>query len=630
MMIRAKLNTMSSYKISDEDTIKLDALDNPKVWRVVNGAAELMKPDDILVFTDNPEDLARVRQLAIEHGEEKPLAIDGHTIHYDGYYDQARDKKNTATLLPAGETLSRGLNVVEREAGLKEVLGFMDGSMKGKTMILRFFCLGPTDSRFSISALQVTDSWYVAHSENILYRPGYEQFKRLKDKNDFFYFWHSAGELNERGCTKNVNDRRIYIDPKKGRVFSVNNQYAGNSLACKKLALRLAIWKAAKEGWLTEHQFISAFRPVGGSRKTYISGAYPSGSGKTSTAMLPGSSIIGDDIAYLREGSEGEMRGVNIECGIFGTIRDVNERDDPVIFETITSPKEIIFSNILTTEEGKSFWQGMGKDLIIPKKGHNHSGEWHEGKVDKEGKVVPFSHPNARFTCRISDLNNADDALHDPEGVKIDAILYGGRDSDTCVPVVESLSWEHGVFIGATIESETTSATLGAQGVRKSSPMANIDFLIIPLGKYISNHIAFGQKLKHCPKIFGTNYFLKDAEGKYLNAKLDKKVWLHWIEGRIHGDFDAIKSPIGHLPTYEDLKDLFDKALGKAYHQHEYKEQFAIRIGQYLEKFARMEDIFRDESHMPPEFWEILRQQKKELIALREKTGKDIVSPFEM
>ncbi len=619
---------MAQYAISDEDREKLDALENEKVWSLIREAAELMKPRDIMVFTDDPHELDKVRQLSIQRGEEAPLAMEGHTVHYDSYNDQARDKKNTATLLPKGQTLSRGLNVVERESGLKEVLGFMDNSMKGKTMIVRFFCLGPTDSRFSLCALQVTDSWYVAHSEDILYRPGYEEFKKLKDKDDFFYFWHSAGELDERNCTKNIDKRRIYIDPLEGRVFSVNNQYAGNSLACKKLALRLAIWKAADEGWLAEHLFISAFGPVEGGRKTYFSGAYPSACGKTSTAMLPGGSIVGDDIAYLREGADGEIRGVNIEAGIFGIIRDVNSKDDPVIFETIRNPKELIFSNVLTTPDGKAFWQGMG--LETPKEGFNQAGEWKEGDVDKNNQIIPLSHPNARFTCRIRDLSNADDQLHNPEGVKVDAILYGGRDSDTCVPVAESLSWAHGVFIGATLESETTSATLGQTGVRKSSPMANMDFIIIPLGKYLSNHIAFGNKLKHCPKIYSTNYFLKNHKGKYLNAKLDKKIWLHWAEGRIHGEFEALETPIGFLPKYKDLKGLFKKSLDKDYTQEEYEEQFAIRITQYLKKFDRMEELFKDEPKMPQEFWDVLKEQREGLIALKERAGKDIVSPLEL
>jgi phosphoenolpyruvate carboxykinase (GTP) len=224
---------MSPYKITVEDEKKLDLLNNQKVLNVVKDAIDLMKPDTVLVFNDSQEDVDKVRKLAIDHGEETKLTMEGHTIHYDGYNDQARDKANTATLLPVGQKLSRGLNVKERESGLKEIFGIMDGSMRGKTMIVRFFCLGPEKSRFAIRAMQITDSFYVAHSEDLLYRPGYEEFKRLEDKDDFLYFWHSAGELDGRNTTVNVDKRRIYIDPFENRVLSVNNQYAGNSLACK-------------------------------------------------------------------------------------------------------------------------------------------------------------------------------------------------------------------------------------------------------------------------------------------------------------------------------------------------------------------------------------------------------------
>ena len=617
--------------MSTADLEKLKALNNPKVMDIVNKAIKLMKPEKVIILTDDHEEIENFRELTIQANEEKKLAIEGHTIHYDGYYDQARDKEHTATLLPGGQQLSRGLNVIERDKGLKEILEFMDGVMQGKTMIVRFFCLGPTNSRFSISALQITDSFYVAHSEDILYRPGYEQFKRLEDKDNFFYFWHSAGRLDERHTTIDIEKRRIYIDPLENRVLSVNNQYAGNSLACKKLALRLAIYKANHSDWLTEHMFISAYYSPYKDRKTYFSGAYPSACGKTSTAMIPGATIVGDDIAYIREGSDGEMRAVNIEQGIFGIIKDVNAKDDPVIFNAITTPKEIIYSNVLTTEDGRTFWQGMGKNIDIPKEGYNHAGKWKEGDRDKEGNLIPISHPNARFTVRISELDNIDEALHDPEGVRIDGILYGGRDSDTTVPIAESLNWVHGVFIGATIESETTSATLGKSGVRKSNPMACMDFIIVPLNKYFKNHLKFGRKLKKCPRVFSTNYFLKDDNGQYLNTKLDKKVWVLWAEGRVHGDYDAILTPIGHLPKFEDLKDLFAKIFdGRVYSKKEYEEQFSIRIDRYLEKYERMEMLFKDEPDMPIEFWDELTRIRNGLEDLQIKKGKNIVSPFDL
>jgi len=622
---------MSKYYISDRDKGKLEALQNPKVWRIVNEAVALMKPAKVMVFDDSVEDISAVRELSIDHGEELPLAIDGHTIHYDGYFDQGRDKDNTATLLPAGEKLSRRLNVKERESGLKEIFEIMDGSMEGKAMVIRFYCLGPKNSRFSIRAMQITDSFYVTHSEDLLYREGYAEFKRLEDKEDFFYFWHSSGQLDGRNTSVNVNKRRIYIDPIENRVLSVNTQYAGNSLACKKLALRLAIYRANHEDWLAEHMFISAFYPLNGKRKTYFAGAFPSACGKTSTAMLPGSTIVGDDIAYLREGPDGEMRGVNIERGIFGIIRDVNPDDDPLIYKALVEPKELIFSNILTSEGGKSYWLGMGDDNTLPLEGNNHFGSWRKGVEDGKGNSVPLSHPNARFTLRISDLENVDEKINDPDGVPISGILYGGRDSDTNVPISESLDWNHGVFMGATIESETTAATLGAVGQRKSSPMANMDFIILPLSLYITNHLKFGKKLKDIPKVFATNYFLKGDDGDYLNGKLDKKVWVLWAEGRVHGDYGAIKTPIGYIPLYEDLVSLFMGVFGgRVYSKAEYEAQFSIRTTKYLEKYARMEAVYQDEKGMPEEFWTCLRERRSELEALQEKFNSEVVSPFDL
>ena len=620
-----------SYKISDADKAKLEALENPKVMQIVADAVELMKPAEVVVFDDSAEDIAKVRQMAIDNNEEKPLAMEGHTVHYDGYFDQGRDKANTATLLPAGQKLSRGLNVKERESALAEIMGLMNGVMAGKTMIVRFYSLGPTNSRFSLSAMQITDSYYVAHSEDLLYRAGYEQMKRLENKDDFFYFFHSAGELGDDNTTKNVDQRRIYVDPAENRVLSINNQYAGNSLACKKLSLRLAINKANKEDWLTEHMFLSAFYPLDKSRKTYFMGAYPSGCGKTSTAMIEGSTIVGDDIVYIREGGEGEMRAVNIERGIFGIIGDVNAKDDPLIFKAITEPREIIFSNVLTTEEGKVYWSGMGKNVDVPDEGFNHAGAWKKGDVDAAGKEIPISHPNSRFTCKISDLDNADENYDEPDGVAVDGIFYGGRDSDTNVPISESLSWEHGVYVGATIESETTATIIGATGQRKSSPMANMDFVIVPLSLYLTNHLKFGAKLERCPKVFSTNYFLKNADGQYLNEKTDKRVWALWAEGRVHGDYEAIETPVGYIPKYEDLKVLFDGAFDdRDYTLEEYNEQFAIRTDKYLEKVDRMEELYSTEENMPEEFWAVLKSQRENLKALAEKHGKAVIMPSEL
>jgi phosphoenolpyruvate carboxykinase (GTP) len=615
---------ISTDVLSPENLRKLEELENPAVLEITEKYLTLLKPQKVTVITDEPEDIRYVRELALRNGEEDRLAMEGHTIHYDGYHDQARDKQNTRVLITPCMKMSRVINTIAREQGLEEVLAIMDGVMAGKEVLVRFFCLGPLNSRFSIPALQLTDSAYVAHSEDILYRTGYEQFRQLKGSSDFFTFIHSAGPLDERNNTENVDKRRIYIDLVGNQVLTVNNQYAGNSLGLKKLALRLAIHKANHEDWLAEHMFLMAARAEGKERLTYFSGAFPSACGKTSTAMIPGQLILGDDIAYIRPGSDGRAYGVNIEQGIFGIIMDVNSVDDPVIFDALTTPRELIFSNVLIHDD-RPYWLGMGQEL--PKEGRNHfSDHWKLGDKDEDGNEVDYCHKNARYTIRISELANADPKLHDTEGVPIDGVIYGGRDSDTSVPVYQSLDWVHGVVIGATLESETTFATLDKGGVRTFSPMANIDFLVVALGRYIQNHINFGQRLKKPPLVFATNYFLKQ-EGRFLNEKVDKKVWLLWMEGRVHGEYEAIETPIGYIPGYEDLRSLFRTVFKRDYAAQDYEEQFAIRIDKYLEKFGRMERIYADESEVPESFSEYLQTLKSRLKEAKRKYGCAVVPP---
>ena len=610
--------------ILDEQNLKkLEGLNNPKVMEVVEKYIKHCKPAKVTVITDSQEDIDYVRDLSKKNGEERELAIEGHTIHFDGMKDQARDKANTKVLLPEGKQVSKFINSTERESGLNEVVGFMDGVMEGKELLVCFFCLGPNNSKFSIPALQMTDSAYVGHSETILFRPGYEDFKRLDGSSDFFHFVHSAGKVDDRKNTIEVDKRRIYIDLEENRVFTVNNQYAGNSVGLKKLALRLAINKANAEDWLCEHMFVMGVHPPGKNRVTYFTGAFPSACGKTATAMVDGQTIVGDDIAYLKIGDEGKAYAVNVEQGIFGIIKDVNPVDDPVIYNTITTPRELIVSNVLIVN-GEPFWLGMGNDL--PEKGENFSGEWFKGK-NVDGNEVGPAHKNARYTIRISDLKNADPNRDDPNGVPVGGVIYGGRDSDTTIPVFESLSWSHGVYVGAIVESETTSAALGAEGVRKHNPMANLDFLVVPLGLYIKNHIAFGDRLDSVPKIFHTNYFLKGSDGNYLNSKLDKKVWLIWMECRVNNEFDAIETPIGYIPKYEDLKELFRQVFDKEYTKEEYEQQFSIRVVKSLAKLDRMQTVFDAEEGIPGSFFEHMNSERARLEKAKEKG--EVISPFD-
>ena len=601
--------------------LKLEGLNNKYVTEKVEEAIKLCKPAKVTVITDAKEDIAYLRSLAINNEEEKKLKMAGHTIHFDGYYDQGRDKPHTKYLLSKDVDWGLGVNYIEKDEGLKEIYSFLDGSMAGKEMLVKFFSLGPINSIFSLKALQITDSAYVAHSEDLLYRQGYEEFKNLNGSPDFFFFLHSSGRL-KNGVSTDIDKRRIYIDLEENEVYSVNNQYAGNSLGLKKLAFRLAINKAQNEGWLAEHMFVMGVHGIK-NRVTYFTGAFPSGCGKTSTAMIPGQTIVGDDIAYLKK-INGKVMAVNVESGIFGIIRNVNPEDDPLIYRALTSPRELIFSNVLINDN-TPYWLGMGKD--IPNKGVNYSGEWTEGKKDKQDNKMTCSHKNARFTIRLNALENIDSKADDPAGVPIRGIIYGGRDSDTTVPIVESMTWEHGVFLGAIVESETTSATIGAEGVRKHNPMANLDFISVPFMTYIKNHFKFKNDLKEIPKIFAVNYFLKDENGHYLTGKTYNKLWILWAEGRVNGDYEGIETPIGQIPKYEDLKEIAKRELKIDYTEEEYVKVFSLKITKYLEKMERMIKIFGN-IDMPVTFDEELKSQILRLQETREKYGREIISPF--
>jgi phosphoenolpyruvate carboxykinase (GTP) len=599
--MNSEYTALLQEKMSQESYSKLIALDNKKLVDFVGKFVAHCKPESVYMCDDSAEDQDYVRKIVLEKSEEAKLAKPGQTIHYDNYYDQARDKANTKYLVKKENLASmKSLNSVEYEEGYDEIMGIANGIMKGKDAVCKLFVEGPPMSEFSRPCVQLTDSWYVAHSEQILYRGGYEHFKQMQDKNDFYRFIHSAGEVDQYGCTVNLDQRRIYMDTNNMIVYSMNDQYGGNSIGLKKHAMRLAIKESREQGWLCEHMFIMACVNQKKSRKTYFCGAYPSACGKTSTAMIPGEEVVGDDIAYFRN-IDGEFRAVNVEQGIFGIIKDVNQEDDPFIYENLKKPQELIISNVLTGPDNEPYWLGMGEET--PKEGRNHSGPgWYEGKKDADGRVIPLAHSNARYTMRLDYLENFDrEGFNNPKGVLVSGIIYGGRDSDTAVPCQESFDWEDGILSYAVpLESETTSATLGQEGVRKASPMANLDFLSYPLGEYIEKNINFGKAMKQAPKIFATNYFLLTPEGKFCTSKLAKKVWLHWFEGRINGDYEAYTTPTGYIPKYEDLKVLFKELLDEDYTEEDYRYQFTFRCDAIQAKYLRaIEFANKMDANMP-------------------------------
>jgi len=609
-------------KMSAESYRKLLELDNLKLFEFIGEYAELCEPDSVYMCDDSDEDAEYIRKNSLGLREERPLAKEGHTIHYDGFNDQGRAPGATKNLVSKELVpLMGALLAKERQEGLAEVRGILKGIMKGKQAIVKLSCEGPTHSPFSIACVQMTDSFYVCHSEELLYRRGYEHFRRMEHKDKFFRFVHGAGRLDEFGNCIDLDKRRIYQDMEDFIVFSTNNQYAGNSVGLKKHAMRLAIKLSGTEGWLCEHMFVMSVQNEKKGRSTNFCGAFPSACGKTATAMLPGEKIIGDDIAYFRN-INGEFRAVNVENGIFGIIKDVNVADDPLIFKTLnTAGPEIIFSNVLTGPDNQPYWLGMG--VNHPDHGRNFSGDWFEGKPDEEGNPIPLAHSNARYTLRLGYLENIDPAYNDGNGVLVRGIIYGGRDSNTSVPIEESADWESGILLKAcTLESETTSATIGLEGVLAPQPMANLDFISYPIGEYVRNNIRFVEGMKQVPRIYAVNYFLKDGKGNFLTHKLAKKVWLHWAEQRIYDEVDAYRTPLGFIPRYEDLKSLFKEILQEDFPGELYQELFKFRIDAWTAKLERALRFYkRTAPDCPQEYRRMWRSTLQKLEGLKDEFG---------
>jgi len=319
-------------------------------------------------------------------------------------------------------------------------------------------------------------------------------------------------------------------------------------------------------------------------------------------------------------------RAVNVESGIFGIIQDVNPKDDALIFKVLNSPAEIVFSNVLV-KDGKPYWLGMG--CTLPKDGLNFSGEWWEGKVDENNEAIPLAHKNARYAVALKALENCDSELDNPQGVELSGVMYGGRDAKAYVPVQQSFSWEHGIIAyGASLETETTFAIVGEEGVPEINMMSIQDFISIPFGQNISNNLEFGKKLEKAPVVFGVNYFLRAKDnGKFLNDIQDKHVWIKWMERRVHNEVEAIKSPTGYLPRYEDLRKLFKQVLDKNYSKEDYDKQFTIRVPENLAKIERVQRFYQENvSDTPLELFGILYLQRERLLEAKKRFG-DYIPP---
>ncbi|HEY80770.1 MAG TPA: phosphoenolpyruvate carboxykinase (GTP) [Caldilineae bacterium] len=614
---------------------KLARIHNEEALLTVANAISMCNPDHVFIHSGSPEDMQWVRALALERKEEAPLAMPEHTIHFDLPQEQARIVDRTFYIVNPGEDVSVLALKIERDEAFEYVREYMTNIMQGMTMMVGFYSRGPVGAKASAPAVEISSSAYVMHSADILYRHVYERFDEEAERVGYiFKNVHSQGPNRPEDLPK----ARVFMDRSWLTTFSMFCTYAGNTLLLKKGNHRFAVdmatyFKIGKE--LSEHMFITGMIGPGG-RKTIFAGAAPSGCGKTTTAMA-GDAFIGDDLAQMWiEEKDGTLRAVNPERGIFGIIKDVNWDSDPHLMNALRNPgAEVIWSNVLI-HDGAPYWEGCCDDP--PEKGINFQGEWWRGKTDEQGNPIPMSHPNARVTVPCEAIENYDLTLAEsPEGAPVKVITYSGRDADTMPPVWVARDPDEGVAIGASIVSAATATEIGVSGVRRQ-PWANSPFIPGPLGDYMRAQFEFFNSPLFTdetrPIMAGLNYFLtheaRGGEGKgLLGEKRDVRVWLSWLERRAHGDVDAIETPIGYIPRYEDLKQLFTEIIDKDYPRELYDRQFALYINNLVARLDLQEEAYRKEESVPEKIFQVYARQREDLLALKAKYG-SIVTPEQL
>jgi len=619
-------------KLDEEHLSRIKTIKHPEILIKIANAIAMCAPDSVFINTGSEEDKQYIRDLSLKKKEEAALPMEGHTIHYDLKEEQGRIVDRTFYIANADEEISSLANKIDRAAALEDVRDKMSGVMNGKTMIIGFYMRGPVGSFVSNPALEISSSTYVLHSAEILYRNAFHAFDKEVDRTGhFFTNIHSEG-LNR---PEDLPNARVYMDRSYQTTYSINCTYAGNTLLMKKGNHRFCVDKAVYENRgneLSEHMFITGIDGPGG-RITWCTGAAPSGCGKTTTAMA-GNHFVGDDLAQMWIDENGSIRSINPECGIFGIVEDVNWEGDPYLMELLRKPgTEVIWSNVLIDEDGIPHWTGSGETPA--RKGINFYGPWEEGMTDEHGKKVPISHPNARCTLTSSALPNYSPQAEDPDGVDTRVITYSGRDSDTMPPVWAAKSADHGVVIGAGIVSAATATEVGASGVKRA-PWANAPFIPGSLGDYMDAQFKFfgNEKIAEDkkPVMAGLNYFLTDeARGgtskKLIGEKRDVKVWLAWLERHTHLEVEVIETPIGFLPRYNDLKDLFKSIIDKEYSEELYVKHFSLYIDNIVARIDLQIEAYGKEAHVPHRLFEVFKEQRAGLTALKEKFGPIVTPP---
>jgi phosphoenolpyruvate carboxykinase (GTP) len=621
-------------KLDETNLSRIKKITHPEVVIKIANSIAMCNPDSVFINTGSEADKNHIRELALRNGEESELPMENHTIHFDLKDEQGRIIDRTFYIANEGEHISSLANKMDRPKALIDIRDKMTGIMQGKTMIVGFYSRGPVGSPASNPALEITSSAYVSHSAEILYRNAFSDFDNEVARLDHFYTnIHSEGQNRP----EDLPNARVYMDRSFQTTYAFNCTYAGNTLLLKKGNHRFSVDKAVYENRgneLSEHMFITGINGTGG-RITWCTGAAPSGCGKTTTAMA-GNHFVGDDLAQMWIDENGGIRSINPECGIFGIVEDVNWEGDPFLMKLLREPgTEVIWSNVLIDENGVPQWTGNGEDP--PLKGKNFQGQWEKGMSDENGKEIPMSHPNSRCTLTSSALANYSEISEDPNGVETRVVTYSGRDSDTMPPVWVAKNSDHGVAIGACIVSAATATEVGATGVKRA-PWANAPFIPGSLVDYLEAQFEFFGNKKIAedkkPVMAGLNYFLThEARGgtskKLIGEKRDVKVWLAWLERLAHKEVSAIETPIGYLPKYDDLQNLFRSIIDKDYTKELYLKQFSLYIDNIVTRIDMQKQAYGKEPGISGKLFDILKEQKEGLLALK-KTYGSVVTPSQL
>jgi phosphoenolpyruvate carboxykinase (GTP) len=515
----------------------------------VDEIARLTRPDEIVYCDGSGAEQQRLIRECLATGELLELNQDrlpGCYLHRSAPHDVARTEHLTFVCTDTAEQAGPNNNWMAPDAALARLAPLFEGAMTGRTMFVVPFLMGPPGSRFTKVGVEITDSRYVVLNMRAMTRMGQVALDHLGSSDDFTRCLHSLGDLSP--------DRRLIVHfPQRNAVWSIGSGYGGNALLGKKcMALRLASWFGRQEGWLAEHMLILGLKSPDG-RMHYVTGAFPSACGKTNMAMLmPPASLpgweawtVGDDIAWLRPGADGRLWAVNPEAGFFGVVPGTSRHTNATAFDMIQ--RNTIYTNVALRPDGTPWWEGH--DDPPPPRAMDWQGRpWMPGSGEKA------AHPNSRFTTPAAECASLSPEFDNPDGVPIDAMLFGARRQRRVPLVFEARDWQHGTFLASTLSSETTAAATGKVGVLRRDPMAMWPFCGYNMADYFAHWLDVGAALSSPPRIFRVNWFRTDDEGRFVWPGFGENLRvLAWILERCQGRGAAVDTPIGLVPPIDAI-----------------------------------------------------------------------------